>query len=393
MPPETPDHHPIASQSAALRPHPLGHPCRVNSAPMRTLPLLLLLGACAGRDWRAARRADTSAAYASFVAANPTSGKVGAAMRRAEGLDWEEARTTDTSAAYTSYLGAHPSGPHADEARSRAEALAWDEAVAAGTPEALQAYVARHPGTPHADEATALIEEAWYRQARAGATEDSWGRYIIRYPEGRFISEARAERRRLAWEAAVAGDSRASYGRYVERFPDGEHRAEADAWLASSRVLVLEPVLVLRGTWQAASARAGLLSKVRWELDNGLLRDLKREFAVLALQVEDPNGADLGHPQDVWGVEEDMGLLVIEYSEAKGRAYEPSGHATDITATLSLYTPPTREPVWTHTLQASTPEKTWGETVDALHGGAVREWSGLVRSLTPEIESNRRKTP
>jgi hypothetical protein len=355
---------------------------------MRAAPLIVVLslslGGCAGaRAYSQARKADTPAAYGRFIADWPDHPRASAAERRQEELDWGYAQATDASDAYLGYLGAHPSGPHATEARERADRLAWTEARAAATVEALTAYVARYPSSEHLAEANALIEQAWVDGARTDDTEQAWSRYLVRYPQGQFVAEARGRVAELAWLRTVETDTRDSYQRYRERFPDSPHDPEAETWLAATRVSELQPVVRLVDTWQDDGMRSTILQRVRTQLERGLLYDLKRDFTIRRTLVDDP-GADaeaLPHPQEQWGVEPGVGLLVLEYTEARGRKFDPKGHATDITAELVLYVPATSTPAWTQDLEASTPTKIYGNSESVLHTTAVEELGGLLRGV------------
>lgn len=357
-----------------------------------TLFPILLLTACAGRDWRAAVREDTSAAYTAWVAAHPDSGRADLASRRAEERGWAEAQAADTAAAYGGYLGAFPSGPHAAEAHARAEVLDWEAARDSGSVQALSAYLARHPGGPHTVEANERIEKSWADEARAGGTEESWGRYLVRYPQGAWAAEARRERERLAWQTATTGATTASHSAYLRRFPDGAHAGEAEAWLVAAKVTRIQPVIVLTDTWQKDSMRSTVIARVRKELDNGLLGDLRRDFKVLPIKTSDPRGAALPHPQESWGVEPDTALLVVEYKETVGRRFEPDGHANDVHAVVRLYVPPTPNAVLERALDASTPERIYGTDDSVLQTSAVVELSGLLRGLAPDVLAHRRES-
>lgn len=351
--------------------------------------LLLPMVACAGKDWREAVKADTSQAYSAYAAHHRGEPKAEVATRRAHDRAWAEAQAADTSIAYGSYVSAFPQGEHAEEARARGDELAWTEAKAGGDLASLSAYVARYPGSSHAAEAEQLVEKLWYDDARNGASEASWGRYLVRYPEGLWADEAKRERERHAWEQTVGLGSRDAYQAFVKRYPDGTHANEGRAFLAAMRVSKIQPVIVLRESWQPERMRATVLSRIRSELELGLFADLKREFVILPTKAVDPRGEALGHPHDEWGATADVGLLVVEYSEVTGRSFQPSGNATDNTAKVELYAPNSKLPIFSQTVTASTPEKITGADSSVLHTSAVRELAGRARALGPEIESNK----
>jgi hypothetical protein len=135
--------------------------------------------------------------------------------------------------------------------------------------------------------------------------------------------------------------------------------------------------------------RKTILSRVRTQFDRGLAYDLKRDFTMrstLTADADDGDAETVPHPQDAWGAEEGVGLLVLEYTEEKGRKFDPRGNATDIEVELALYVPATRTPVWTTTLEASTPTKIYGTNETVLHTTAVEELGSLLRGVAFPVE-------
>ncbi|MEN0066031.1 MAG: hypothetical protein AAGA48_28070 [Myxococcota bacterium] len=345
--------------------------------------------ACAGRDWRRAQSLNTGEAYRSFVSANPGSSKVPLAMERAERLDWIFAKATDTPGAYGSYLGAHPTGPHAAEARERAEALALAEAEAVGTPEALLAFLVQYPSSERKAKVERRIEEAWHRLAVTEGTEDAWGRYLVRYPEGRWAEDARQAREEAAWARAVEGDTPTAYQRYLDRFADGRYRLDALDWMARLRVTRIQPVVTLGEAPVEFADRAALTYAVRKEIDQTLNVELRRDFQVLRTLMVDLRGGPSPHPQDAYGNNPNTGIVVVNYSEKLGARLEPSGSATDISATVQLYCPPSRKPVLETTITASTPLPAVGETEAILHQSALEAFGDQLRAVADDIATVR----
>ena len=310
-----------------------------------------LMAGCAGKAWREAQVAHTGEAYRTFATENPDHRKVPEALRRAEERDWTAARELDTPEAYFAYLGAYPRGPHAVDAQALAEA----RAVAEGT-------------------------------------EEAWSRYLVRYPEGEFVATATAERERLAWEATVDRGTRRAYEAFAARYPRSSHRPEALAWIRQSQVVRLQPVVVL-GTAESTGAddRVALTKAVRRELDASLLYDLERDFRLKRTIMVDLRGGPAPHPQDAYPVERDTGLLVLTYRDERGREFEPSGHATDVAVDLALYAPVSRDPIWSTTFEATTPDAAYGNSERALRDAALAEMGSLLRGYSDEIAEERRR--
>jgi len=347
--------------------------------------VVLVATGCAGRDWRRAQELNTGEAYRSFVTANPRSGRVDEALRRADQLDWIAARAADTPEAYAAYLGAHPDGLFASRARTEAEALAFAEAEREDSPEALMAFLVQFPQTERRAEVEDRIESAWHQLALREDTEDAWGRYLVRYPDGRWAADARAARDEAAWARTVEGDTQADYERYLDRFDNGSYRLDALDWLERLKVKRLQPIVALGEAPVAREDRAALAYEIRKEVDRTLVRDLRRDFEILRTKMVDLRGAPPPHPQDAYGASPDTGLLVVVYNEKRGRPLQPTGRATDIDADVELYSPPSRKPVLATEVKASTALPVRGTSEAVLHDSAVVQFGERLRALVDAV--------
>lgn len=357
---------------------------------MKLTILVVALSGCAGREWRTTVKTGTSEAYTTYVANHSGTMRANVAARRAEDRGWLEAGFANTSTSYAGFAAAFPNSEHAAEAQTLAEARAWDESVAANTIPSFSAFVSRYPSSAHLAEANAQIEELWYADAKYDATEASWSRYLVRYPDGVHAEEASREREKLVWSGTVISATRLAYQRYVERFPTGAHIAEAQAWLAGTYVTTLQPVVALIGSWQPVPQHAALLARIKREVESGFVPDLARDFTVLPVKTWDGTRG-FPHPHDAFGVQPGVGILVLEYTEKKGRKFDPSGNATDITAVLRLYAPNTRTAVWVRELDATTSDRVLGTDLTALNTGAIVALTEQLRSLDDELARNRKE--
>lgn len=353
--------------------------------------VVVALAGCGNKDWKQAQAANTGEAYRSFVSANPTSGKVDEALRKAELLDWVTARAADTPEAYLAYVGAHPQGEHVADARGRAEALALTAARAEGRPEPLMAFLVEYPRTSQREAIESEIEDAWHTLALTEGTEAAWGSYLVRYPEGRWADEARRARDDAAWSRTVKGDTRFDYERYLETFENGKYRLDALDWLARLKVRRIQPVLALGKAPVDATARSALALKVRREIDATLSVDLARDFEVLRTVMVDLRGAPAPHPQDAYDTPPETGIVVVLYQEALGQRLEPSGNATDIEATIQVYAPPSRKPVLETTVTATTQLPVTGTTETVLHDSALADFGDQLGSVADSIATFRQE--
>jgi hypothetical protein len=209
----------------------------------------------------------------------------------------------------------------------------------------------------------------------------------VRYPDGAHAEEAHAERDRIAWEKAAEANTLAAYETYLDRYLGGAHREEAEAFVAATRVEVLQPIVVLAGTFQPAARHKSVLARLATEVEQGLLVELKRNFEIrptIRVVATDPAAS---RPDVV--AEMGVGLLVVTIEERVGRAFEPSGSATDLDATVTLITAPTPSPVLSRKVSASTPQKVTGTAESTLYTSAVRELGATLRGVAPDVETFR----
>ena len=215
-----------------------------------------------------------------------------AAEKRAQDdVAFARAKTADTTAAYAEYLARYPSGRHAaeakrlldiarareDEARAQEEAQATEEALALKDEERVlverglsswksgggavdgrfdasfrallrswQASKGRlDTGYLTAEQARELIAEGEaagereqddraFARAKAADTEEAYLAYLSEFPDGRHAAEARrlleAVRAReddAAFARAKRADTAAAYAAYLSQYPDGRHASEA----------------------------------------------------------------------------------------------------------------------------------------------------------------------
>jgi len=83
--------------------------------------------------------------------------------------DWRAARAADTVAAYEDYLRSYPAGSHTDDAESRLKSLReereWERAGRLNTPEAYQRYLGSYPDGRFSAEARSRLQDFLLAQA------------------------------------------------------------------------------------------------------------------------------------------------------------------------------------------------------------------------------------
>lgn len=96
--------------------------------------VLALASGCATtrRDWEAARQADTSQAYSTFLREHPEAEQAPEAWKRIREEDaWQRAKSADTTTAYDAFVARHPSSSHAAAAREALKRLEAEASAAA----------------------------------------------------------------------------------------------------------------------------------------------------------------------------------------------------------------------------------------------------------------------
>jgi peptidoglycan hydrolase-like protein with peptidoglycan-binding domain len=214
------------------------------------------IAAAEARDWAAARRVDTAAAYDAFLAAWP-SGQNAAAARAARDRVAVTPATTEAALGLSrdtrrgvqqalTDLGFNTRGVDGIfGAGTRAAISAWQRRaghaatgyLAAGQVPALLAEADRARATRDAD------DRAYWRSTGALGDEAGLRSYLGRYPNGIYAGTARqglatieAERvsaaEASAWNRARRVDTVAAYDTYLGAHPDGAHAAEAQDRIA-----------------------------------------------------------------------------------------------------------------------------------------------------------------
>lgn len=108
-------------------------------------------------DWKKTQAANTSAAYAEFLASHSKGPHVVEAQVAMESLDWNAARGANTIAGYEDFLGKHPTGQYSEGARTMLQDLRWAEAKQTATMESYKNFLGAFPSSPYGSEANARI--------------------------------------------------------------------------------------------------------------------------------------------------------------------------------------------------------------------------------------------
>lgn len=97
----------------------------MNRTAVPSVLLATFLAACntTERDWEAAKKANTSSGYSTFVSQHPQGPHVDEAKAGIENVEWSDAHTSNTLPAYTRFLAKHPNEAHSRDARAARLAL------------------------------------------------------------------------------------------------------------------------------------------------------------------------------------------------------------------------------------------------------------------------------
>ena len=317
--------------------------------------ILVLTGIVAAAgcgSWAKAKRKDTVESYVRFIEAHPESAKLAKAQLRLAEARWAAAEEGGVAAGYAAYVRHHPDGGRIGEARSREAELGYQEAVRDGR-QALESYLVHHTEGEFAERARAALEDLIWEAAQAENTAKSYGAYLVRHPEGRYRDEARKKRDDVIYAGVVEENNLFGYRNYIERYPAGGHHDQARAAIAKMTVERMKVVVLLRNTWRPS--RASALGRIQSQVSKGVVPRFREAEFPVTVRGRDLTKADWNtHPFDLYPTDDpDVGLLVVDVVEQRG---EPigKGHATRITANMSVYAPDQRVPIYTEEVRAVT---------------------------------------
>lgn len=144
------------------------------------------------------------------------------------GRSFDAARSEDTAAAYHRFLRDHPDSVYADEARQRMELVRLRSKPSV---EAYDDFVKRWPGSPLLPELRAVVEEPLFERARAVGTAEAYRSFLADFERGALAERARGN---LAWiESPPSPLDPQALAEFAERHPASDHAAEARRSAAS----------------------------------------------------------------------------------------------------------------------------------------------------------------
>ena len=130
----------------------------------------------------------------------------------------------DTIAAYETYIAENPDSRMMLQAKTRLEELYLKQAKDQGTLEAYDQYLAKFPEGTYVEKAMKEREEFLYTWAKGEDSADSWNKYLSEYPKG---DKKRRKEARAAISMAEYADKLSLGAAVVERVnlaedPEGE---------------------------------------------------------------------------------------------------------------------------------------------------------------------------
>ncbi|HKS80043.1 MAG TPA: hypothetical protein VJR23_00930 [Candidatus Acidoferrales bacterium] len=142
-------------------------------------------------DWKQAKDANSSAAYAEFLTSHPKGPHADEAQAAMESLDWDAAKGASSISGYEEYLKKHPTGRFSEGAKTTLQDLQWAEAKRKASVESYKGFLEAHPASPYKGEAIARIAALGLTKADSmsitdgGAGDDLFGAFSARLsPEG-----------------------------------------------------------------------------------------------------------------------------------------------------------------------------------------------------------------
>jgi hypothetical protein len=147
------------------------------------------------------------------------------------GRAWRAARAEDTAAAYSRYLREHPDSKYAEVARAH---LAFVRVRSRPSTEAFQEFRSQFPGSPLIEDLAPHVEDAFFEQARSLGTAEAYRRFLSEFPESKHVARASGNAAYLE-EAGFGGDPVRLAG-FAADHPESDYAAEAERSVAALKV-------------------------------------------------------------------------------------------------------------------------------------------------------------
>lgn len=139
------------------------------------------------------------------------------------GSQFRAARSEDTASAYHRFLVDHGSSKYADEARQRLELV---KLRSQPTRDAYAAFTKRWPSSPLLPEVRAVVEEPMFVRTRAAGTANAYRAFLEEFPDGAHAARARGN---LAYlEADGFAGRPAELAAFAREHPASDFAAEAE---------------------------------------------------------------------------------------------------------------------------------------------------------------------
>lgn len=221
-----------------------------------TLSMLICFGICGcsttNRDWEAANRSATIAAYEQFLERHPNARQGGDARQKVAQLhaddDWGKASSSPSIPAYQQYLAKYPSSRHSSQAREQLERLEaerdWHAAQAANTINVYAEFMSKHPASKYTGDAKRALEEMEaerdWQGAKGANTLDAYRSFVSKHPNSKYAEEANAKRQDLEterdWRVAETTSTEDTWIVFIKQHSERKEAAEAIANLKTHTV-------------------------------------------------------------------------------------------------------------------------------------------------------------
>lgn len=150
------------------------------------------------------------------------------ALWAGEREDAQAARKSNTTGAWASYLKKYPRGASAREARDAHDSLVWQEAEkSAGDPAALEALFRQCKTPGVSDRVFRLWDDALWMASQAADTAEAYRTYLLRFPAGQHEKDAKAALEETAWRACREAATSGPCDAYLKEYRSGAHATEA----------------------------------------------------------------------------------------------------------------------------------------------------------------------
>lgn len=171
--------------------------------PLSFVIMTMLAAGCGSREWKAAEKANTIAAYERFLQRNPTAQHAALAKERLDNLRWDAALRDSSIAAVEAFCQHHPDSRHLPAAQQKIMELRWTSARQDNSVASYEDFLRRYPDGQYCTAATQALTVATWKVVRQRNTLAEYQTFLTNCDDQVLVDSARSAIRELERVARI----------------------------------------------------------------------------------------------------------------------------------------------------------------------------------------------